>query len=179
MFSKPTTNPPQGAAPTPVSPQTSALSPQDSGGARPAAAPRAQKLASLVASDMTLEGNVTGGGELQIDGKIKGDVRVERVTIGDGGEVDGGVFAEAVEVRGKVTGSITAKQVRLFGACRVDGDITHEQLAMETGAFFQGRSLRLQRAAAPAAQPAASAPAPGPAPTAATAPTAPTAPKPA
>jgi cytoskeletal protein CcmA (bactofilin family) len=29
----------------------------------------------------------------------------------------------------------------------VEGDITHEQLAIETGAFFQGRSLRLQRAA--------------------------------
>jgi cytoskeletal protein CcmA (bactofilin family) len=54
-------------------------------------------------------------------------------------------------VRGKVSGSITAKQVRLYGACHVDGDITHEQLAMETGAFFQGRSLRLQRPAQPAA----------------------------
>ena len=107
--------------------------------------PRPQKMASLIANDMTLEGNITGGGELQVDGAIKGDVRVERVTIGDGGHVDGGVYAEAVEVRGRVSGSITAKQVRLYGACHVEGDITHEQLAMETGAFFQGRSLRLQR----------------------------------
>jgi cytoskeletal protein CcmA (bactofilin family) len=99
----------------------------------------------LIASDLTLEGNVSGGGELQIDGTIKGDVRAERVTIGDGGHVDGGVYAESVEVRGRVTGSISAKQVRLYGDCHVDGDITHEQLAMETGAFFQGRSLRLQR----------------------------------
>jgi cytoskeletal protein CcmA (bactofilin family) len=105
------------------------------------------KAASLVASDMTLEGNITGGSELQIDGVIKGDVRVEHVTVGDGGQVEGGIHAEAVEVRGRVSGSITAKQVRLYGACHVDGDITHEQLAMETGAFFQGRSLRLQRPA--------------------------------
>ena len=103
---------------------------------------------------MTLEGNITGGGELQVDGVIKGDVRVERVTVGDGGQVDGGIYAEAVEVRGKVSGSITAKQVRLYGACHVDGDITHEQLAMETGAFFQGRSLRLQRPAAVSQPPA-------------------------
>jgi cytoskeletal protein CcmA (bactofilin family) len=104
---------------------------------------------------MTLEGNISGGGEIQVDGVIKGDVRVERVTVGDGGQVDGGIYAEAVEVRGKVSGSITAKQVRLYGACHVDGDITHEQLAMETGAFFQGRSLRLQRPAAAQPQPAA------------------------
>jgi cytoskeletal protein CcmA (bactofilin family) len=84
---------------------------------------------------------------------VKGDIRVEHVTVGDGGTVEGGIYAEAVEVRGKVSGSITAKQVRLYGACQVDGDITHEQLAMETGAFFQGRSLRLQRPAAAAAAP--------------------------
>ena len=111
--------------------------------------PPSQKMASLIANDLVLEGNVSGGGELQVDGKIKGDVRAERVTIGDSGHVEGGVYAEAVEVRGRVTGSISAKQVRLYGACHVDGDITHEQLAMETGAFFQGRSLRLQRPTAP------------------------------
>jgi len=100
---------------------------------------------------MTLEGDISGGGEIQVEGTIKGDVRVEHVTVGDGGAVEGGIYAEIVEVRGKVSGSITAKQVRLYGACHVDGDITHEQLAMETGAFFQGRSLRLQRPAAASA----------------------------
>ncbi len=145
MFSKPPN-------PTPAPPARPEPSAQPADPAvRP---PRPQKMASLIASDMTLEGNISGGGELQVDGAIKGDVRVERVTIGEGGHVDGGVYAEAVEVRGKVSGSITAKQVRLHGACHVEGDITHEQLAMETGAFFQGRSLRLQR---PAAQPPAAA----------------------
>ncbi|MEO8926069.1 MAG: polymer-forming cytoskeletal protein, partial [Caulobacteraceae bacterium] len=139
MFSKPNSSPPAPPAPPRPNPLVQ--------GGDPALRPpqRAQKAASLIAADMTLEGNITGGGELQVDGAIKGDVRVERVTIGDGGHVDGGVYAEAVEVRGRVNGSITAKQVRLYGSCHVDGDITHEQLAMETGAFFQGRSLRLQR----------------------------------
>ena len=116
-------------------------------------APRAPKAPSIIGPDLTIEGDVSGGGELQIEGTIKGDVRIEHVTVGDGGEVEGGIYAEAVEVRGKVSGSITAKQVRLYGACHVDGDITHEQLAMETGAFFQGRSLRLQRPIAGVAPP--------------------------
>jgi len=135
----------------------------------------AKKSASLIGSDLKLEGSITGGSEVQIDGAIIGDVRVERVVVGEGGHVDGGVFAEAVEVRGRVTGSVTAKQVRLYGGAHVEGDITHEQLAIETGAFFQGRSLRLQRAAAPqpaplrpadavAAASASSAPKPSPAP---------------
>jgi cytoskeletal protein CcmA (bactofilin family) len=128
--------------------------------ARPA--PRPPKGSSIIGGDMVLEGDISGGGEIQVEGTIKGDVRVEHVTVGDGGAVEGGIYAEIVEVRGKVSGSITAKQVRLYGACHVDGDITHEQLAMETGAFFQGRSLRLQRPAASAATVAPAVPKPEP-----------------
>jgi len=111
---------------------------------------RKARVASLISADITIEGNVTGDGELQIDGVVRGEIRVGKLTIGDTGHVEGSVIADAVEVRGRVVGALTAKQIRLYGTAYVDGDITHEQLAMETGAFFQGRSLRFQRAAAPA-----------------------------
>jgi len=135
---------PQPASTPHVAPATAAAAPEP---AR-TPAPRLPKGSSIIGGDMLLEGDISGGGEIQVEGTVKGDIRVEHVTVGDGGAVEGGIYAEAVEVRGKVSGSITAKQVRLYGACHVDGDITHEQLAMETGAFFQGRSLRLQRASA-------------------------------
>ena len=79
------------------------------------------------------------------------DVTVVRLSIGESGQVDGSIHAEQVEVRGRVAGSITAKQVRLYASAHIDGDITHEQLTIEAGAFFQGRSLRFQRTAAPLA----------------------------
>jgi cytoskeletal protein CcmA (bactofilin family) len=113
-------------------------------------------VASLIANDMTLEGSLSGDGELQVDGVIRGDVRVARMSVGESGTVEGGIYSETAEIRGRVIGSITAKQVRLYGQCYVDGDITHDQLAIESGAFFQGRSLKFQRAA-PGAQPGPSA----------------------
>jgi cytoskeletal protein CcmA (bactofilin family) len=116
--------------------------------AKPQAAP------SIIGKDLVLEGGVSGEGELHIDGLVRGDVRVSRLTIGETGRIEGTVAAELVEARGKVVGSITAKQIRLFATAFVDGDITHEQLAMETGASFQGRSLKFQRPAAPAQAPA-------------------------
>ena len=168
MFSKPNSSTPQPASTptgstTPPTPQSTTPASAPSAAA-PAhepvrqSTPRPPKAPSIIGSDMTIEGDISGGGEIQVDGTIKGDVRIEHVTVGDGGCVEGGIYAEAVEVRGKVVGSITAKQVRLYGACHVDGDITHEQLAMETGAFFQGRSLRLQRAAQTAPATSAAAP---------------------
>ncbi len=112
---------------------------------------KSPSVASVIAKDMTVEGGFTGEGELHVDGVIRGDVRVSRLTIGETGQGEGTISAELVEARGKVVGAITAKQIRLFATAHVDGDITHEQLAMETGASFQGRSLKFQRAAQPSA----------------------------
>lgn len=95
---------------------------------------RPQLAASVIGKDLVLEGGITGDGELHVDGVVKGDVRVSRLTIGETGQIEGTVLAELVEARGKVIGSITAKQIRLFATAHIDGDITHEQLAMETGA---------------------------------------------
>jgi cytoskeletal protein CcmA (bactofilin family) len=147
MFSKQTKSPARG--PAKIEPLPAPVSNLDTARKAP------PKIASLVSSDITIEGGVTGDGELQIDGVIRGDVRVGRLTVGETGHIEGSVYAEAVEVRGRIVGSITSKQVRLYGTSYVDGDITHEQLAMETGAFFQGRSLKFQRPAPPQAVPAA------------------------
>jgi cytoskeletal protein CcmA (bactofilin family) len=125
--------------------------------AAPVARPK-PRAASLIADNITIEGNVVGEGEVQVDGVVRGDVRVGKLTVGDTGHIEGSVFAEAVEARGRIIGQVIAKQVRLYGTAYIDGDITHEQLAMETGAYFQGRSLKFQRAAQP---PAAGGPQPG------------------
>ena len=122
-----------------------------------AAGQRKAKAATLIAEHMTVEGGVVGEGELHIDGVVRGDLRVGRVTIGDTGHVEGSITAESIEIRGRVVGTVTAKQVRLHGSSYVDGDITHEQLAMEIGAFFQGRSLKFQRQPGQGAAPSPSA----------------------
>jgi cytoskeletal protein CcmA (bactofilin family) len=174
MFNKQTKQtPPAPAAKSGIPPLDPSPMLQPTSASAPAPQVRKQaKAASLIADDITIEGNVVGEGELHVDGIVRGDVRVARLSVGETGHIEGSIQAEAVEARGRVVGSITAKQVRLMGTCYVDGDVTHEQLTMETGAFFQGRSLKFQRQApampvgqpagapAPVAAPAAVAPAP-------------------
>lgn len=109
-----------------------------------ASAPRSTNLSTLSAG-VRYEGNISGGGDVQVDGALKGDVRLARVLIGESGSVEGTITADMIEVRGKVNGSITAKSVRLLATARVEGDITQEQLAIEPGAWFQGRSIQAKR----------------------------------
>lgn len=120
--------------------------------ATPAAAPVARpKPASMIAQGVTIKGDVIGDGELHLDCVVQGDIRVGKLILGPNSRVEGSVTAQVIEVHGSVQGSVTAQAVRLYGTAHVEGDITHEQLAMETGAEFQGRSLKFQRPAPVAA----------------------------
>lgn len=125
----------------------------------PAPAAAAKKAASVLSADLTFEGNITGAGDLQVDGRVKGDIRVSRLVVGETGAIDGAVQADVVEVRGRVVGSVSGKQVKLMGTAYVDGDVTHEQLAIEVGAYFQGRCIQ---GGAPGAQAQTPPPAPQP-----------------
>ena len=129
--------------------------------ARAATAPSPRGLSTL-SSDLQFEGGITGGGDLQIDGSIKGDVRVGRLIVGETGAVEGNVSADYVEVRGRIVGGISGKQVKLIATAYVDGDITAEQMSIDIGAYFQGRVLQGRREApapTPAPRPASPEPA--------------------
>lgn len=149
MFSKTSKTAPPAAAPTPTPPLPDLAAAQS--GKKTASSSLPAKAASMLASDLSFEGNITGGGDLHIDGSVKGDVKVHRLTVGETGNVDGTVTADHVEVRGRVVGSINGKNVRLMSTAFVDGDITHEQLSIDVGAFFQGRCLQTRKSEAPTA----------------------------
>jgi len=48
-----------------------------------------------------------------------------------------------VRVHGAVTGQIKARSVNLASTARVIGDILHQDLAIETGAFLEGHCKRM------------------------------------
>ncbi len=106
---------------------------------------------SSFGAGLIIEGNITGTGDLVLEGTVHGDVKVSHLTVGDAGNVEGKVEADTIEIRGRVVGSIKGQQVKLQATAYVEGDITHEQLAIDVGAYFQGRCLQTRRVEQPAA----------------------------
>ncbi len=97
---------------------------------------------SIIGEDLTITGNVTSKGEIQIDGEIQGDVQCGSLLLGDKSQINGCVLAEDVVVRGRVLGSIRGLRVTLQAQSHVEGDIYHQSLAIEQGAYFEGKSRR-------------------------------------
>jgi cytoskeletal protein CcmA (bactofilin family) len=97
---------------------------------------------SIIGEDLTIRGNVTSKGEIQVDGDIEGDIYCSSLLVGDKAQVTGGVVAEDIVVRGHIVGSVRGLRVTLQAQCHVEGDIVHQSLALEQGAHFEGNSRR-------------------------------------
>lgn len=101
-----------------------------------------QMVPSVIGEDLTVEGNVISKGEVQLEGEIKGDCHCASLVIGDKALIEGGVVADDVIVRGRVVGSVRGHRVTLQSSSHVEGDIFHQSLAIEQGAYFEGKSRR-------------------------------------
>jgi cytoskeletal protein CcmA (bactofilin family) len=121
---------------------------------QPGPPPARPKPASMFGQGLTIRGDVVGDVEVHLDCVVLGDVKVGKLIVGPNARIEGSVVSQATEIHGLVIGAVTAQSVRLYSTARVDGDITHEQLAMETGAEFQGRSMKFRRPAPAQPQPA-------------------------
>jgi cytoskeletal protein CcmA (bactofilin family) len=97
---------------------------------------------SIIGEDLIITGNVDSKGEIQVDGEIRGDIHCGSLLLGDKSTITGSVTAEDVVVRGKVVGSVRGLRVTLQAQSHVEGDIYHQSLAIEQGAYFEGKSRR-------------------------------------
>ncbi|MEL6977459.1 MAG: polymer-forming cytoskeletal protein [Pseudomonadota bacterium] len=97
---------------------------------------------SVISPDLTIKGNLQTSGDMQIEGTIDGDIRSHLLTIGQSALVRGEVVADDVVVNGRIIGRIRAQKVRLSSTARVEGDILHKNIAIESGAQFEGSVQR-------------------------------------
>ncbi|WP_375691289.1 polymer-forming cytoskeletal protein [Pseudooceanicola sp. LIPI14-2-Ac024] len=144
-------------AETPSKPAT----PSSSGTDYKPAAPKAKPPASVLSSDLHITGNVKTTGDIQIEGTIEGDIRAHLLTVGEGATVKGEVTADDVVINGRIVGRVRGLKVRLTSTARVEGDIIHKTIAIESGAHFEGS---VQRQDDPLSSASKTAPKPAPAP---------------
>jgi cytoskeletal protein CcmA (bactofilin family) len=137
MFSKPKSEETTKTATT----ATPSTAPTKSAPSTPAAS-KPKPAPSILSSDLTIKGNVTTTGDVQVEGTIEGDVRAHLLTVGEGATVKGEIIADDVVVNGRVVGRLRGLKVRLTATARVEGDIIHKTIAIESGAHFEGTVQR-------------------------------------
>lgn len=143
MFSKSKINEPGPKAsdtPAAAAPATS-TSVATSGDYRPSA-PKAKPPASILSADLHIKGDLRTTGDIQIEGQVDGDIRAHLLTVGEGATVRGELVADDVVINGRIVGRVRGLKVRLTSTARVEGDIIHKTIAIESGAHFEGSVQR-------------------------------------
>ena len=95
-------------------------------------------MASVISKALKITGELESTEDIQIDGQIEGDVRGVGVKIGQNARVKGTVYGDEVELAGTIEGRIEAKKVILAGTARMTGDICHQDIKIESGAYING-----------------------------------------
>ena len=97
---------------------------------------------SLLSADLTIKGNVITSGDVQVEGTVEGAIHAHLLTGGESATVKGEGVADAVGVNGRDIGRLRGLKVRLTASARVEGDIVHKTIAIESGAHFEGSVQR-------------------------------------
>jgi len=95
---------------------------------------------SIIASDMTVIGDLETEGVVRIEGRVKGTVRVgSQVLVATGAVIEGDLHTQEAVIAGQVSGGIRATdRVELQGSAVVTGDIHTPRIAIVEGAKVTG-----------------------------------------
>ncbi len=93
---------------------------------------------TIIARDLTINGEINGAGLIEIEGNIKGKISGNSVILRENGVIEGEVFAESLSIRGNFQGKIKAKNINISSKAKVGGEIEYETLSVEDGACIDG-----------------------------------------
>lgn len=93
---------------------------------------------SVISKALRITGQLESTEDIHIEGEVDGDIRGGAVKIGHNAKVKGTIYGEQVEVAGTVTGKIEARKVVIASTGHMSGDIVHQEIRIDSGAYIDG-----------------------------------------
>lgn len=95
---------------------------------------------SIIASDMTVIGDLETEGVVRVEGRVRGTVRVGgQVLVSQGAVIEGDLHTQEAVIAGQVSGAIHARErVELQATAMVAGDILTPRISIIEGARITG-----------------------------------------
>lgn len=99
-----------------------------------------EKLITIIPQHMALIGELTGRGEIRLEGRVEGGCKVEgALTLAPGAHCQGNIIADVVIIEGTLNGAVVAsRQLVLTATARVTGKLYSSNIQIEQGAKITG-----------------------------------------
>lgn len=95
---------------------------------------------NIIGSGTSIEGDVVSGGDIRIDGNLKGTLKTRgKLVVGPTGSIEGEIVCGNADVSGTIRGKVNVTELlSLKNSAKINGEITTGKLAIEPGADFSG-----------------------------------------
>ena len=94
---------------------------------------------TTISEGLVIEGDIVGKGQIDVRGKVIGDIRAAGVDILVGGHVEGRIEVESADIRGTLKGSLATRTLGLHAQAVVDADVSAQEMTAERGARVKGQ----------------------------------------
>ncbi len=102
--------------------------------------------ATLIAKGCVVSGKLKLENDIQVDGKVDGQLNVEgTLVISESGYVKGEVIAKRMVVNGVIEGVCHAEHIQVLSKGQVKGKILSQNLSIEPGGKFFGETAELPK----------------------------------
>jgi cytoskeletal protein CcmA (bactofilin family) len=96
---------------------------------------------ALIGSSIKIEGNLSGGEDLLVEGQVKGKIDLDQhsISIGKKGRIKADIHGRSIVVMGEVNGNLYgSEQIVLRKSSKVRGDLFAPRVSLEDEADFKG-----------------------------------------
>ena len=98
------------------------------------------KRAAYLGKDLYIKGNISGQDDLQLDGKIDGNLKLKgNLDIQPSARIKGSAVAKTIDIKGEVQGKLAAgSKMFIDHTARIEGKIFTPVISIAEGAQFNG-----------------------------------------
>lgn len=97
---------------------------------------------SIISEGASFEGTLVFDGALHLDGKFKGNIKVDKITVGKNGLLEGKFEANTIVAFGEIKGEISCRDLTLNAGSNVDGTIEYATIKIHQGSSLSGQIQR-------------------------------------
>lgn len=98
------------------------------------------EIMTIIGEDFELIGNINSNSLIRIEGKVTGDIHVQKgIILGTKAVVKGNIETDAAVIYGTIYGNIKVKQLEIKQTGIINGDIKTEVFGVEMGAQYNGK----------------------------------------
>ncbi|MDB9776354.1 polymer-forming cytoskeletal protein [Alphaproteobacteria bacterium] len=97
---------------------------------------------TFISEDLEINGNVTGKDYVELNGKITGTLKSNKIDIKEKGLINGEVSADNLVVAGEIDGEIKANDLYIRSTAKIKGTIRYKNIDIQAGAIITAELIK-------------------------------------